>query len=381
MLRMSPRKLIPSILAAVAFIVCLWTVPAAWCRRGAEKWISGDLPTQLQLARTVVDQLHGGLSLSDYKTGTDLFNGEWLFGTHLMTGIGLCQVVLQHPGTAKEFNPAIEKSIEALLSPEVQAFDELSWNGKALETLETDQGHAAYLGYLNFLLSLYRQINPANPYAELNDKITATLVRRVTNSPSGLIATYPGEWYPVDNTPVIASIAINQQATGQDHSKFLARQEKIFREKYIDPQTGLLIQAVGPQGDAVDAARGSGSALGVFFLHHAYPQLCREIFDAIRTNLETDLFSFGAIREYPHGTSGRWDVDSGPIVFGFGFSATGFTISATKAFQDDRLFARLYSSAILAGAPSRKDGRIDFLTAGPLGNAILLAMFTTRPLP
>ncbi len=374
-------KTIPTLLALAAFVGCLWTIPAAWCRRGADAWIAGEADTQKRLARTVVDQLQGGLSLSDYQTGTDLFNGEWLFGTHLMSGIGLCQMVLQHPETAAEFTPAIEKSIEALLSPQVRAFDSLSWGGDALETLDTEQGHAAYLGYFNFLLSLYRRINPDNPFTSLNDKITTALAERFAKSPSGLIATYPGEWYPVDNAPGIASIALYQQVTGKDYAALLERQEKIYREKYVDAKTGLLIQAAGQTGDPIDDARGSGSSLGIFFLHHAYPQLSREIFGAIRTNLETSLFNFGAIREYPHGETGNWDIDSGPIIFGFGFSATGFTISATRAFQDDRLFARLYSSSILAGAPSYRNDRIDFLTAGPLGNAILLAMFTTAPLP
>lgn len=88
------------------------------------------------------------------------------------------------------------------------------------------------------------------------------------------------------------------------------------------------------------------------------------------------VFGFGAIREYPQGIEGNGDIDSGPVLFGFGFSATGFGIAAARVFGDDRLFARLYSSAILAGAPIHDDGQLDFLTAGPLGNAILLAMFT-----
>lgn len=377
------RKVLPTLLALLAFVGCLWTVPSAWCRRGAEPWIRGDLATQQKLARTVVEQLSTNLATSDFTTGSELFNGEWLFGTHLMSGIGLCQLALRHPETAKEWIPAIELSIQQLLSKEVREFDRASWQADALESLDTDQGHAAYLGYLNFLLGMYRQINPTNSFAALNDQITAALARRLANAPTGLIATYPGEWYPVDNAPIIASISMHGKATGRDYSSLLKRQEQVYRERYIDRSTGLLIQAAAPDGSPVDTARGSGSALGVFFLHHAYPELCREIFDGIRKNLETDLFNFGAIREYPHGVSGNWDVDSGPIIFGFGFSATGFTIAATQVYEDHRLFARLYSSAILAGAPSINSDRIDFLTAGPLGNAILLAMFTftTRPLP
>ena len=340
-----------------------------------------ELVVQRQLAQTVVLQLNSNLSPADYKTGSARFDGEWLFGTHLMAGIGLCQIALQHPETAAEWTPAIEQAIRSLLSPEVRRFDHAAWGADALETLGSDQGHAAYLGYFNFLLSLYRQLKPDNPFIALNDQITVALATRLAASPSGLIATYPGEWYPVDNAPVIASIALYSEATGRDYGPLLRRTESIYRTKFIDPKSGLLIQAVSSVGEPIDEARGSGSALGIFFLHHAYPKLSGEVFNGIRGNLESSLFSFGGIREYPRAVEGSGDIDSGPIILGFGFSATGFSIAAAQAFRDERLFGRLYSSAILAGAPSRPDGRLDFLTAGPLGNAILLAMLTTRPIP
>ena len=105
------------------------------------------------------------------------------------------------------------------------------------------------------------------------------------------------------------------------------------------------------------------------------------MYRGITQSLESSLFNFGAIREYPHGENGISDIDSGPIIFGYGFSATGFTIGAARAYGDQPLYARLYSSAVLAGAPSLRDGRLDFLTGGSLGNAILFAMLTTVPLP
>ncbi|CAN5828369.1 hypothetical protein BH09VER1_BH09VER1_42170 [soil metagenome] len=370
----------PVLLALAAFAISLWTLPAAWCRRGAQAWFAGDLATQRSLAQTVVAQVGHGLTTADFHSGDKLFDGEWLLGTHLMAGIGLCQIVQQHPESKAEFAPAIETCIQSLLSEDVRKFDRNAWQDDALETLDTDQGHAAYLGYVNFLLGLYRQIAPANQFTGLNDRITATLVRRFNASPTGLIATYPNQWYPVDNTPGLASIALHGQATGRDYSALLAREEAIFRSHLLDPVSGLLIQAFDGKGQPVDLGRGSGSALGAFFLTRAWPKLSGELFDSIRKNLATSLLGFGAIREYPNGISGVGDIDSGPIILGFGFSATGFSLAGARAFGDSALFARLYSSAILAGAPTTRGDRLDFLTAGPLGNAILLAMFTTPTL-
>lgn len=375
------RRNLPLLLALLFFLITLWTVPAAWCRRGADAWFRGELATQQRLARTVAVQTEANPAAASFKTGSQRFDGEWLFGTHLMAGIGFCQLVLQHPETRQEWTPQIERCIRRLLTKEVQEFDRAAWSIGPMESLDQPEGHAAFLGYFNFLLGLYRQIDPSNNFAALNDQITATLIRRFEASPSGLVATYPNEWYPVDNTPGLASIAITGRATRKDYSAFLHKTEQLFRTRFIDERSGLIIQAVNAHGKPSDLARGSGSALGAFFIHHAFPTLGREIFDGIQRNLESGLFSFGAIREYPHGQNGVWDIDSGPVLFGFGFSATGFTIGPARAYRNERLYARLFSSAVLAGAPSYREGQVDFLTGGPLGNAILFAMLTTTPLP
>ena len=374
------RKILPAVLGFAAFGIALWTLPALWCRQGSSDWFTGRESAQLPLAHTVAAQIKSSLSTSDFHTGNEVFNGEWLFGTYLMSGIGLCQIAQEHPGTLEQWRPEIEACIQQLLRPEVREFDRRSWQEDPLESLSGSNGHAAYLGYLNFLLGLYRQLDPSNRFAALNDDITSALVRRSNGSPNGLVATYPGEWYPVDNTPGLASIALHALATGTNASAFLAKQETLLRSRYIDHTTGLLIQAANSDGSARDVARGSGSTLGVFFLSRAYPGLSRAIFAGIQRHLVSGVFSFGAIREFPRGTQGHTDIDSGPVLFGFGFSATGFGIGGARACGDARLFGDLFASAVLAGAPARSGNQIDFLTAGPLGNAILLAMLTTPSL-
>ena len=361
-----------------AFFGAMAVIPAWWSGWDAPSWYAGDLARQGGLARTVAAQIDRDLDVHDYATGTALYSGEWLFGTYLMAGIGFCQLICEHPETRAEFTPLIEQCIRALLSDKVRDFDTRSWHASALETLNASRGHAAYLGYFNLLLSLYREINPANSFAELNDRITDALTRRMAAAPNGLVETYPGEWYPVDNAPLLASIAVHARATNRP-STTLRMLEENYRRRAVDPVTGLLFQALAADGSPRDKPRGSGSALAAFFFSHGMPALSREIFQAVRRELATNVLGFGAIREYPRGESGSGDIDSGPVVFGFGFSATGFSIGGARVCADGELFHRLYASARLAGAPIHPSGRIEFVTAGPLGNAILLAMLTARP--
>jgi hypothetical protein len=64
------------------------------------------------------------------------------------------------------------------------------------------------------------------------------------------------------------------------------------------------------------------------------------------------------------------------VVFGAGVSATGFTLSSAKLHGDKELFTALYRTADLFGVPVHRPSGTRFMSGGPLGNAILLAMTT-----
>jgi hypothetical protein len=147
----------------------------------------------------------------------------------------------------------------------------------------------------------------------------------------------------------------------------------------VDQQTGLLIQCVVPEtGEPADEPRGSGTALGGYFLSFADRELSRELYTAAGRQLAGRILRFGVVREYPRGVTGRGDIDSGPILFGYGLSATGFMIAGSRIHNDAAWFTRLTSTAYLYGAPLRHGDRREYVTGGPLGNAIMLAMLTAR---
>jgi len=364
---------------AAAAVAVTATLPAAWCGRGAAKWMEGDAARQLRLsrgvARLVCDE---SLSRSRFRTGVSQFSGEWLFGSYLMAGIGFAQTVMEHPELHAQHAPPARRCIEGMLTDEVRAFDRESWGEDPLDGIDGPNHHAAYLGYLNFLLGLHRLAFGEDSYAGLNDRITAALVRHIDASPIVLLETYPGEVYPVDNCFVIGSVGLHQRATGSDHGAAIRRWTERARAKYVDPDARLLIQAVDPaDGSPADEPRGSGTALGLIALHYADPRLARELYEGLKASLAGSVLGFGAVREYPRRRTGRGDIDSGPIVFGYGCSATGFSIAGARRYGDDAFFRRLFATAHLCGAPVSRGDRREYVSGGPLGNAILFAMLTT----
>ena len=86
------------------------------------------------------------------------------------------------------------------------------------------------------------------------------------------------------------------------------------------------------------------------------------------------------MQEYPKSSRGGiGDVDSGPVIMNFGVSPTGFMIAGTRIFGDRHYFKRLYRTSVLFGAPLKIGGQWEYVTGGPLGNAIMFAMLTAVP--
>jgi hypothetical protein len=195
-----------------------------------------------------------------------------------------------------------------------------------------------------------------------------------------MLLTYPGEAYPVDNCAVVGSLGLHARVTGRGHPELVKAWVEQVRAHHLDPESGLLVQAVDVlNGRAVDAPRGSGTSLGLYFLSFADDALAQDMYRGLRRSLGRTFLGFGAVREYPAGSSGAGDIDSGPIIFGFGLSPTGFALAGSLMYEDRAYFRRLIASAYLAGAPLRRGERLEFVTGGPLGNAILLAMLTAGP--
>jgi len=352
------------VLRAALLLVPALFVPALWCGRDARRLYSGDRELQLALSREVARSVASGVDPSRFHTGSSRFDGEWTVGTHQMAVLGLAQVATEHPELRVELLPAVDAAVGRLLEPETRAFGTRAWGEDGLEALGSRNGHA-YLGYVNLALGADRMLRPESPYAAVHDRLTATLAGRLGASPTGMIETYPGETYPPDVSAVAASIGLHDRATGRgEHRELLDRWGRMVRQRYVDPESGLLVQSVrGADGAPLDSPRASGTALAAYFLSFSDPALSASLYVALERN-QGRCVGFGGIREYPplHAEGGHGDIDSGPVIFGVGLSATGFSISSARIHGDE-------------GVGNRR-----FVTGGPLGNSIMLAMLTAGPL-
>jgi hypothetical protein len=360
------------------FAVAVALVPYRLCAGEADDWYRGDGKTQAELARSLEETIARPLTRRDFPTGSRVLDGEWLFATYMMAAMGFGQVALEHPAERAQALARMHRCLAQLIAPSVRAFDREAWGSDPLQ-LDGDDDHGSYLGYLNLVLSLDRLLAPDSEYAPLNERITTVLAARLEKSPSLLLESYHHALFPVDNTAVIASIALHDRAVrSRQHAALVERFCARLRRDWRDPRTGLLRQTM-PHG----APRGSGTALASYFLGWADPALSAELLAAMKRELYGAPLGFGAMREYPAGRRGRGDADSGPLVAGYGVSASGFALGAARMNGDGELFTHLYATVQLIGAPvAGGGGARHFASGGSVGNAIMFAMLTApRRLP
>jgi hypothetical protein len=366
--------------AVLLFLGCAATFPRWWCGVDGQKWFTGESTLTASLAREVATTVDRGVSANDFTSDSLQFRHEWQFGTYQMAALGLLQVCNEHPELRDQLLPVAERAIDRLLSAEIRAFDARRWGEDPLSSLDGPAGHAAYLGYVNIVLALHRRVTPQSRFAELNDRISLALARRLRGSPAGILETYPGEAYPVDNASIFASLVMHRTISGAVNDDVISAMRVHYQKDWRDPRSHLLFQAVDVRdGRARDQARASGTALAAYFLSLGEPVVAASLFQAVRTNLVGSFLGFGYVDEYPRGIPGKGDIDSGPVILGVSPSGTGFTLASCRTFHDRDLFVQLYRTVHLAGAPVSFGDRRMFVTGGPLGNAIMLAMLTAQP--
>ncbi|MCA9643255.1 MAG: hypothetical protein KC492_21300, partial [Myxococcales bacterium] len=185
--------------------LCGWFVltqlPSRAFRREATEWVTGD-ERQQELARSVNSQLPG-VAPRQFTTGSELFDGEWAFGTGVMAAIGNAQLALQSSDARDASKSASDRALRHVTSWEIRGFDRARWGSDPLTPADSREAHVAYLGYLNLALSIRHAVGSSD-YDELGEQITERLVTLYRGSPGMLLETYPGEYYPVDNAMAIA---------------------------------------------------------------------------------------------------------------------------------------------------------------------------------
>ena len=227
--------------------------------------------------------------------------------------------------------------------------------------------------------------------AFLRDQVE-TLAADLDASPHGVLEDYPGETYPIDVMASIAYIRRADRVLGTDHSAFAARARRAFVAP-SDDELGLVRFRVDLYGDAPPVPNQPGRGIGNSWVGIYAAELWPE--DAARwhaTHSEHFWQDAGwatGFREYTRqAQQGEWtfEIDAGPVVGGFGTSASAFGIAAAR--RNGRLDQayELTTQMVATGWPAldgslRSPQAFSHPCAPMLGESALLYFLTLQPAP
>jgi hypothetical protein len=304
-------------------------------------------------------------------------NPEWGLFTLSFSTYALANLAARQPDLRAEATATIGRAIEvALTNPIRQPFEDALPNKYLAPSLPSS---VLYLGHLNLMLGCHRQLVPTSPYRHLHDSLSAALAARYQQEPSGNLPSYPHRRWLPDNTVALASLALHSRLTGSPYAATGHRWVGRAQREWLDPKTGLLASMVDAAGQHSEEPRGSHLGWSIWFLAQVDSTFARQQYALYQHHHSTNL---GVLRLYSEFAdsyeTGAGNVDSGPLILGYGIPATAFAFADAVALGDYRNAQRmrrvisLGSRDIREGDELRYGVRLVNLEVNPLSEALLL---------
>jgi hypothetical protein len=300
-------------------------------------------------------------------------------------------------------------AMEAMLGPNATRATRLEEETRATldacARLIADPGHAkwvrdhwgdAYLTRENAFyrmlltggLSAHANITGTARYLDTVATVSADLMADIDASRHGLIHDYPGECYPADVLAAIAAVKRSDAQTGADHGPQIATAIRGFEgpmltDLGVPPYFVTLAAQPG-----IGEARGCNNTFLCTFAPELWPEIAVDWFEIHDAHFWRERAGIVGFREYPNGDDfPEWhygDMDSGPVLAGFGMATSAFGVSASRSVGR---FDRAYPLAtqMIAASWPLPDGTLllprllsNFSHAPYLGEACILFNLT-RP--
>ena len=313
------------------------------------------------------------------------FQGEWALYTCSMTSAALANIAILYPqskGLAIKF---IGQIIDIAMSEEIREYDRLRWREDPMDGIYGNLSHISYYSHLAWMISRYKQIGGDGKYDGLYHSLCKAMNRRIRQSKSLNLPTYPGEYiYIPDMLVAIVALANYSSQYEGKYSTTVNMWMERAKKEWIDKETGLVASFLEVYNDSVQIVlpvKGSYSALNCYYLSLVNPEFAKEQYDCLMKNFK-QTFPFAGLKEYHDRTClFGMDIDAGPIIFNLSPSGTAFTIGCATSLDDKEFRNKLLKTAELGGSTVTWFGKSHYLLANLalVGEAIVLAMRTSAP--
>lgn len=228
-----------------------------------------------------------------------------------------------------------------------QAIDEATWTYRELGSHSltnqfTQEGPLAhgvfYTGWRNRLaggiLLLQAEKNP-----ELVNEFhlqSAILAKAFTEASQPILPSYPERVWPADNIPALASLKIHDKLYGTTYTAdVLMPWISMVRQQYVVDTHLFPHQLNGKTGEVTKTARGASSAYLVSLFPEVNQELAAQQYQLYQSSFVRQMGPLSLTREYPNRGNKKRNTNSGPLINGFGATASVFNIAADRVNHNE----------------------------------------------
>jgi hypothetical protein len=171
--------------------------------------------------------------------------------------------------------------------------------------------------------------------------------------------SYSGAAWPADGVVCIASLALHDKLFEPSYRALVDRW--ISKVKSNLDENGLIPHAADPTGKPTENARGSSQSLMLIFLKDIDNEFAAQQFTLYKSRFLDTRLGLTGIREYPNTITGSGDIDSGPIVLGFGSAATLAGMHTLSVYDDQESAATIRNQIEAFGFPASDEEKKNYL--------------------
>ena len=229
--------------------------------------------------------------------------------------------------------------------------NEVKWSIKQLESdyathqfdtqLNPTYG-AFYHSWYTWLLGKYISTFPygeadSTSYTKFNQHCDQ-IVKNYLNERNCYPSSYKDLSYPGDVIIGIVALKLSDQISDKNYDPFIYNWLSTVKSQLNDTTT-LIPHSI--QNGIIEKERGSSQSLTLRFLYEIDSTFAKTQYRLFNSKFVKSFFSFSLIREYEDGGTPIEDIDSGPVIFGFGSVASIVGIGTSKFFLDSNLYSDL----------------------------------------
>ena len=284
-----------------------------------------------------------GKELKDNHLGDRMQNifPEGFVFTNVLYGLSWCELGLADSNLTNK-KIALEEAL--------YAYNQInSSKAKAIfdSSLEPENG-VFYVGWRNYLLSkillLDSNFKESDSYKSEYINNCNLIVKAYNQSSSPFLQSYQDQAWPADMCVAMASLKNFEKIYDNRFHSIIATWVEQVKMK-VDPITKLIPHKVNAKdGTTIEGARGCSISLILRLLSEIDGEFSKQQYALYKRNFVSTTFGLPSILEYPLGQSGVGDIDSGPVIMGFGFSGTIVSIGTFAAMGDFELAENQYKT-------------------------------------